>query len=216
MVPIAWLIVKSGRPRQHHPRPLPIILSRDGEGGPINKFRGLLWSSTDPTTFEVPPVFKIPPISRSCGFCSPPFFKVPPTFGVSGLPPNFWRFRPISKSRRFFEVWLSPKVWLSPMVCPSPKVCLPPDPQSVCHPPHGLAVTRLWSVRQPTLVCLSPDPRSVHHLVSVCPSLDFGLSIARSTVCLSPDFGLSVALKRVSAIAWLLHDKPQGSPWWLN
>ena len=70
-------------------RPLLFILSRVGGGGPITKFLGLLWSSTDPTTFDGLPVFVLLPILRSrCFFrVSPKFFGVPPTFGVSGLPP---------------------------------------------------------------------------------------------------------------------------------
>ena len=62
--------------------PLLFILSRVGGGGPSSKFLGLLWSSTDPATFDGPPVFALPPFSRSRRFfrVSPLFFGVPPGF----------------------------------------------------------------------------------------------------------------------------------------
>ena len=119
-------------------------------------------------------------------------------------------FRPLSGSRRFFEVWQSPAVWRSSKVCPSPKVFPSPDHRSVCHLTPGLSITRLRSVRHPSSVCPSPEfglsvtrLRSVRHPTLVCPSPDLGLSVTRprsvrhpTSVCPSPDLGLSVTRPR--------------------
>ncbi len=130
-----------------------------GGEGPSSKFLGLLWSSTDPATFYVPPVFAIPPITRSRRFfrVSPLFLRSRPLSEFQGFPPPIVEVAPAFRGpANFSRSGCHPRSVRHPRsVChltPGLSVTRPP----VCpSPAFGLSVTRLWSVRHPSSVCIT-------------------------------------------------------------